>query len=82
MVEEKFRNAQQCFGELAEELTGPPFIEYLTRDRLEEASRGFGLDWRRHRVAYPLWYELRPLKARLTGRRPPSRFDLWEATVP
>ena len=45
------------------------------------ASRGLGLAWRRHRVRYPLWYELRPLVARLRGRRAPSRFDLWEATV-
>ena len=65
MVEEKLREARQRFGDLAGELTGPPFIEYLTRDRLEEASREFGLVWRRHRVAYPLWYELRSLKARL-----------------
>ena len=82
MVEEKLREAQQRFGDLAEDLTGPPFIEYLTRDRLEEASREFGLVWRRHRIGYPLWYELRPLRARLTGRRAPSRFDLWESTVP
>ena len=82
MIEEKLREAQQRFGDLAKELTGPPFIEYLTRDSLEKASREHGLVWRRHRIAYPLWYELRPLKARVTGRRAPSRFDLWEATVP
>ena len=38
--------------------------------------------WRRHRVLYPLWYELRPLVARLKRRRRPSRFDLWTARVP
>lgn len=53
-------------------------IEYLTRERLERAS---GLAWRCHRVRYPLWYELRPLAARLHGRRHPSRFDLWTAAV-
>jgi ubiquinone/menaquinone biosynthesis C-methylase UbiE len=81
MVEQKSREARERFGDLAEDLTGPPFIEYLTRDGLEEASREFGLVWRRHRVRYPLWYEMRPFKARLEGRRPPSRFDLWETTV-
>jgi len=49
-------------------------IEFLTRERLAEAS---GLVWTRHRVRYPLWYELRPLLARLKGARRPSRFDLW-----
>ena len=56
-------------------------IEYLTPARLADASAGLGLAWRRHRVWYPLWYELRPLKARVSGGRRPSRFDLWEATV-
>jgi len=54
-------------------------IEYLTRERLAGASTGLGLAWRRHRVRYPLWYELRPFVAAITGRRRPSRFDLWTA---
>jgi len=53
-------------------------IAFLTRDRLEAASP---LAWRRHRVRYPLWYELRPLLARLRGARRPSRFDIWTAQV-
>jgi hypothetical protein len=55
-----------------------PFIEFLTRERLARAAPR--LDWTRHRVRYPLDYELRPLRAALLGRRPPSRFDLWVAT--
>ena len=82
MVAEKRARAPEIFGERAEVLAAPRFIEYLTAERLEEASRGLGLRWRHHRVAYPLGYELRPLIARLRRRRPPSRFDLWEATVP
>jgi ubiquinone/menaquinone biosynthesis C-methylase UbiE len=54
-------------------------IEFLTRGRLAEAS---DLAWTRHRVRYPLWYELRPLLALLKGARAPSRFDLWTARVP
>lgn len=54
-------------------------IEFLTPESLAEAS---GLAWRRRRVRYPLWYELRPLIARLRGQRRPSRFDLWTATIP
>nr|PZN91622.1 MAG: hypothetical protein DIU52_01395 [bacterium] len=82
MVREKRAEARLRFGARADVLTAPPFIEYLTADRLEEASSGLGLRWRRRRVRYPLAYELRPLIARLRRRRPPSRFDLWEATVP
>lgn len=82
MLVEKRRDAAGRFGARADVLMSLPFIEYLTPARLAEASGRLGLTWRRHRVRYPLWYELRPLVARLRGRRPPSRFDLWEAQVP
>jgi SAM-dependent methyltransferase len=81
MVDEKRRTAPQQFGALAAELTALPFIEFLTRDRLAHASPDALGAWRRHRVRYPLAYELRPIIARLRGRRAPSRFDLWEASV-
>jgi hypothetical protein len=51
------------------------------RETLRDASAPLGLVWRRRRVGYPLWYELRPLVARLRGHRAPSRFDLWTAEV-
>jgi SAM-dependent methyltransferase len=82
MVGEKHANAATRFGDAADVLLGPPFIEFLTPTRLANASCEFGLQWRRRRVSYPFWYELRPLLARLTGRRRPSRFDLWVARVP
>lgn len=77
MVAEKKGNAPRCFGSRAGALLALPFIEYLTPERLREASAPVGLRWRRHRVLYPLWYELRPIVARARGRRVPSRFDLW-----
>lgn len=79
MVAEKQAGAAAQFGDRAGVLLSVPFIEYLTAGRLAAASDG--LTWRRLRVRYPLWYELRPLKARLNGRRRPSRFDLWVAVV-
>ena len=82
MLMEKRRDAAVRFGERADVLMSLPFIEYLTRARLEAASGRLGLTWTRHRVRYPLWYELRPLTARIRGGRAPSRFDLWEAVVP
>jgi SAM-dependent methyltransferase len=79
MMAEKRAGADAQFGTAASDLMGLPFIEYLTRDRLAQASTDNGLVWRRRRVRYPLWYELRPLTAALRGRRSPSRFDLWWA---
>ena len=80
MVREKLAHGAEQFGERAGVLLGHGFIEYLTRERLAAAAPE--LKWRRHRVLYPLWYELRPLAAWLRGKRPPSRFDLWVAAVP
>jgi SAM-dependent methyltransferase len=82
MVEEKRRHAERRFGYRADALTALPFIEYLTRERLDEASAPLGLTWRRVRVFYPLRYEARPLLAFLERRRTPSRFDLWVCKVP
>lgn len=81
MVAEKRNAARARFGERADALLGLPAIEFLTRNRLEQASQDLGLAWRRHKVRYPLWYELRPFLARLQGRRVPSRFDFWTARV-
>lgn len=81
MVAEKRNAARARFGERADALLSLPAIEFLTRNRLEQASQDLGLVWRRHKVRYPLWYELRPFLARLRGRRLPSRFDFWTARV-
>jgi SAM-dependent methyltransferase len=81
MVAEKRANGAARFGELAADLLALPFIEYLTADRLTQSSPR-ELRWQRHRVRYPLWYELRPALNALTRKRPPSRFDVWETIVP
>ena len=82
MVAEKTADAARRFGERAETLMALPFIEFLTRERLAAASTAIGVQWRRARVTYPLWYELRPLSAKLRGARAPSRFDLWIGVRP
>ncbi len=76
MVAEKRAQASDRFGDRAGSLLALPFVEFLTRERLAAAS---DLVWKRIRVGYPLTYELRPLRAALTGKRVPSRFDLWVA---
>lgn len=81
MVEEKRREAAVRFGSRAMALTSLPFAEFLTRARIEDASDSLGLSWRRLAVRYPLWYELRPVMARLRGARAPSRFDVWHTVA-
>ncbi len=76
MIEEK----RAAFGSRAGVLMALPFIEFLTRSRLLEAVPNLG--WRRHKVRYPLAYELRPLVAALARRRRPSRFDIWTSERP
>lgn len=82
MVAEKRAQASVRFGARADDLLGLQFIEFLTRERLLHASAPLRLEWRCHRVRYPLWYEARPWFALLRRRRTPSRFDVWEAAVP
>ena len=82
MLRAKREDAERRFGARAEALMALAVVEYLTRDRLADASRGLDLaPWRRYRVLYPLWYELRAIRAALRGERPPSRFDVWETVA-
>jgi SAM-dependent methyltransferase len=81
MVAEKRGEAAMRFGDNAGALMSLPIIEYLTPGALAAASQELRVRWRRHRVWYPLWYELRPLIARARRRRAPSRFDLWESVA-
>jgi SAM-dependent methyltransferase len=80
MVAEKRVLGPANFGSRANVLLAMNFIEYLTRDRLEAATPG--LVWSCRHVRYPLWYELRPLLAKLKRARAPSRFGLWIAQIP
>ena len=82
MVREKRRTAERQFGDRTSSLLALAFVEYLTPQRLADASRGARLGaWRRHRVRYPLWYELRGVRALVRRERTPSRFDLWESAA-
>lgn len=82
MVTERTRSTHEHLADLADGLLALSSIEYLTRSGLVQSSAASRVTWRRHRVRYPLWYELRPVKAWLRRKRPPSRFDLWEGVVP
>lgn len=79
MAEEKRRDTARIFRDLAGDLLALTPVEYLTRESLERAAAPAGLSFERLRVRYPLAYETRGVKARLLGKREPSRFDLWIA---
>ncbi len=82
MAREKRESTRQRFPDLADALLANPAIEYLTPELLNTVAHRLGLSFRRHRVRYPFWYEIRPFLAFLRHRRPPSRFDIWEASLP
>jgi SAM-dependent methyltransferase len=81
MLRERERTTRISFPDLADGLLALGSIEYLTSERLDAAALPLGLRFRRIRVAYPLAYELRGLRAFLSHARPPSRFDLRVAAV-
>ncbi|HMF74531.1 MAG TPA: class I SAM-dependent methyltransferase [Bryobacteraceae bacterium] len=49
-------------------------LEYLDEPMLQRLASELGIDWRMHRVWYGWNWFLRPWKARMQKRRPPSRF--------
>jgi SAM-dependent methyltransferase len=55
-------------------------IEFLDEPTLSDLARDLQLEWRVHRPWYGFGWMLRPWKARLAGRRPPSRFWILEGT--
>jgi ubiquinone/menaquinone biosynthesis C-methylase UbiE len=55
-------------------------LEYLYESQLGELSRDLGLRWQIYQPWYGWKWHLRPWKARLQGRRPPSRFCILVAS--
>jgi SAM-dependent methyltransferase len=51
-----------------------PSIEFFDLEMIDELSHRLSLRWTIHRPWYGLGWHLRPLKAHLQKRRPPSRF--------
>jgi len=50
---------------------------YLTYQRMDELAAKLGISWRHIRPFYGIRWALRPLLARLRGRREPAEFGLW-----
>lgn len=56
-------------------------LEYLTDDRLRDLERRFGIHWKVLSPFYGVRWALRPLMAKLSGRREPSSFRIYMAEV-
>ena len=50
---------------------------YLTYRRMEDLGKTLGIAWRHIRPFYGVRWAVRPLWARLRGRREPAEFGLW-----
>ena len=53
--------------------------EFLTDERLRDLEEELSIRWKVHSPYYGLKWAMRPLKARLLGRREPSRFRMYVA---
>ncbi len=78
MVEERRAAFAARYGRPSDALAS---LEYLTDRRLRETEDRFGIRWRIHSPYYGLRWSLRPLWAKLQGKREPSRFRIYEAKV-
>jgi ubiquinone/menaquinone biosynthesis C-methylase UbiE len=71
MREERHSQFERTYGFRSDSI---PSIEFLWEGLLPELARELRIEWRIHRPWYGLAWHLRPWKARLAQRRPPSRF--------
>lgn len=73
MVQERQQRFRRLYGFPSDAL---PSENFLTFERLEALAGETGLRWQAIAPSYGLRWALRPLKARLRGRREPARFLL------
>ena len=56
-------------------------LEYLTPERLAAMAQPLDLSWDSHNPKYGVLWAMRPWLARILGRREPSQFRVYTATV-
>lgn len=78
MVEEKHTRFHALYGFAS---TAIPSLEFLTPQRLNQLAAEFHLKWRTLTPFYGIGWALRPLRARLRGRRVPSQFRVYIAEI-
>ena len=77
MIAERHADFEQRFGSRSDSV---PSVGYLTPAMLRELSMQLGLRWRRHHTWYGWQWAWKPWRARLRGKRQPSRFVVLVAT--
>jgi SAM-dependent methyltransferase len=78
MVEEKRRHFKTNYGFASDSISS---LEYLTPERLQRLQDAFELQWEIIKLFYGVRWSLRPLRAKLKGRRAPSQFRIYVAGV-
>jgi len=78
MVEEKHKRFTARYGFPSNSISS---LEYLTADRLHRLQNEFRLEWKTIRPFYGIRWSLRPFLAKLKGRRHPSQFRIYVASV-
>lgn len=78
MVEEKHKRFTSTYGFPSNSISS---LEYLSPDRLQRLQSEFKVQWEWIKPFYGIRWALRPLLARLKGRRRPSQFCIYVARV-
>lgn len=71
MRNERHEQFERQYGFRSDSL---PSVEFFDEAMLEKLGRELNIEWTRARPWYGVGWALRPLKARLRSRRPPSQF--------
>jgi SAM-dependent methyltransferase len=78
MVIERRRSFTQLYGIASDGLNS---LEFLTDQRLQRLEARFELRWQVHTPSYGIRWFMRPLLAKMQGRREPSQFRIYSARV-
>jgi len=78
MVEEKHKHFAAIYGFPSNSIAS---LEYLTPRRLQRLRNAFRLEWESIKPFYGIRWSLRPVLAKLKGRRRPSQFRIYAAWV-
>lgn len=76
MLEERRATFLHRFGTASDSI---PSLEYLTDDQLSELEQLFNIRWERYTPFYGIRWALRPIIARMHGRRQPAWFRIYSA---
>ena len=78
MVREREEQFTKHFGFASDSLQSE---NYLTYQRVDELAAKLGITWQHIRPFYGMRWAVRPLLARLRGRREPAEFGLWVGSL-